>query len=131
MTQWLVAIAVALVCVWLLLVITLWIARPDAASLREAVRLLPDLLRMLHRLARDDRVPRSRRIGLWVLLGYLALPIDIVPDFIPVLGYADDAILVALTVRWVVRGAGIEALARHWPGTPAGLDTVSRLCGVA
>ena len=55
---------------------------------------------------------------LWLLLGYLALPIDLVPDFIPVLGYADDAIVVALVLRSVVRRAGPDAIERHWPGTP-------------
>jgi uncharacterized membrane protein YkvA (DUF1232 family) len=70
------------------------------------------------------------RWRLWLLLGYLAMPIDLVPDFIPVLGYADDAIVIALVLRSVVRHAGAEALERHWPGTPEGLSAVLRLAGV-
>ena len=70
-------------------------ARPRGGLLREALRLLPDLLRLLPRLAHDDSLPPAMRTGLALLLAYLAFPIDLVPDFIPVLGYADDAVIVA------------------------------------
>lgn len=93
------------------------------------MRLLPDLLRLLRRLAADGSLPRGVRVRLWLLLGYLALPIDLVPDFIPVLGYADDAIVVALVLRSVVRRAGADAVMRHWPGTPEGLAALQRLTG--
>ncbi|MGW0883089.1 YkvA family protein [Streptomyces sp. NPDC002671] len=89
----------------------------------------PDLLRLVSRLARDKALPRRTRWLLWILAGYLALPIDLVPDFIPVLGYADDAIAVALVLRTVIRQSGTDALARHWPGTPDGLNAVCRLAG--
>lgn len=94
-----------------------------------AMRLLPDLLRLVKRLAVDSRLPRRVRWSLWALLGYLLLPLDLVPDFIPVAGQADDVILVALVLRWVVRAAGPEAVERHWPGTPDGLAVVLRLAG--
>jgi uncharacterized membrane protein YkvA (DUF1232 family) len=55
----------------------------------------------------------SSDLRLWLLLAYLALPIDLVPDFIPMLGYADDAIVVAIVLRSVVRRAGADALTRH------------------
>ncbi|MGH3392429.1 MAG: YkvA family protein [Actinomadura sp.] len=67
---------------------------------------------------------------MWLLLGYLALSIDLVPDFIPVFGYADDAIVVAVALRSIVRHAGVEALERHWPGTDDGLTAVRRLAGL-
>ncbi len=119
-----------LVLLWLALLVALWLSRPDDVRVREALRLLPDLVRMLSRLARDGTLPRGVRVRLWLLLAYLAFPIDLVPDFIPVLGYADDAVVVALALRSVSRRAGAEALDRHWPGTPEGLIAVRRLAGI-
>jgi uncharacterized membrane protein YkvA (DUF1232 family) len=69
-------------------------------------------------------------VRLWLLLAYLALPFDIIPDFVPVVGYADDAVIVAWTLRAVVRRSGAAALERHWPGGPDGLAVVRRLAGV-
>jgi uncharacterized membrane protein YkvA (DUF1232 family) len=106
----------------------MWFAKPDDVGLRDAMRLLPDLLRLLKRLSTDPTLPRGVRLRLALLLAYLALPIDLIPDFIPVLGYADDAVIVALVLRSVVRRAGTAALTRHWPGTPEGLAAVCRLC---
>ena len=127
---WLLSAAAGLVLLWPGLVLALWLARPDAVRLRELFRLLPDLVRLLSRLARDRSLPGGVRVRLWLVLGYLALPIDLVPDFIPVIGYADDAVVVALALRSVVRRAGPEALTRHWPGTADGLATVRRLARV-
>jgi uncharacterized membrane protein YkvA (DUF1232 family) len=117
-----------LALLWLALVLMLWLCKPDDRALRDAVRLLPDLLILIKRLAADSQTPRGVRIRLVLLLGYLALPLDLIPDFIPVLGYADDAIVVAVVLRSTTRSAGTDALARHWPGTPEGLAAVKRLC---
>ena len=119
-----------LLVLWLALIVALWISAPDELRLRDAMRLLPDLLRMLKRLAADDTLPRGVRIRLWFLIGYLAMPIDLVPDFIPVIGYADDAVIVAIALRSVTRRAGAEAIDRHWPGTPEGLVAIRRLAGL-
>jgi uncharacterized membrane protein YkvA (DUF1232 family) len=124
------AVAGGLLLLWLLALAALALVRPGGNLLTEATRLLPDLLRLIPRLARDPALPRGVRIRLWLLLGYLAMPIDLVPDFIPVLGYADDAIVVAAVLRSVVRHAGADALTRHWPGTPDGLAAVRRLAGL-
>ena len=121
----------ALLLAWLVLIATLVVARPSGDLLQQALRLLPDLLRLLRRLAGDRSLPRGVRVRLWLLLAYLAVPIDVIPDFIPVLGYADDAIIVTAVLRSVVRRAGLEALHRHWPGTDDGLGAVIRLCGLA
>ncbi|WP_238164405.1 YkvA family protein [Kribbella pittospori] len=112
---------------WLALIAALWIGRPDELRVREALRLLPDLVRLLRRLAADPTLPRGVRVRLWLLLAYLALPFDLVPDFIPVIGYADDAVIVAFALRSVTRRAGTEALDRHWPGSPNALAAIRRL----
>lgn len=113
-----------------MLLVVLAVARPDGTTLADAARILPDTVRLLRRLAGDPQLPRSVRRTLWVLAGYLALPFDVVPDFVPVLGYADDAIVVAIALRRVVRAAGVDALERHWTRSPAGLAVVRRLAGV-
>jgi uncharacterized membrane protein YkvA (DUF1232 family) len=118
------------VLLWVALVVALWMVRPDDLRVGAALRLLPDIVRLLRRLAVDPAVPRGARVRLWLLLAYLASPIDIVPDFLPVIGYADDAILVAVVLRSVSRRAGTEALERHWPGTPDGLAAVRALTGL-
>jgi uncharacterized membrane protein YkvA (DUF1232 family) len=126
-TSWLTGIVVAVLCVWVALVVALLIARPRGTGVADALRIMPDLLRLLTRLARDRSVPRAARIALWGLLAYLALPIDLIPDFIPVLGYADDAIAVVLVLRYVARRLGPEDVAQHWPGTPDGLVALRSL----
>lgn len=135
MHWWQVALGVAtgLLAVWLLLVAALALqARRTGrrVALRDALRMLPDVVRLMRRLAGDPALPRSTRVWLWLLLAYVVLPIDLVPDIIPVLGYADEVVLIALVLRHVVRRAGPEALDRHWPGTPDGLAVVRSLAGV-
>jgi uncharacterized membrane protein YkvA (DUF1232 family) len=125
-----IGIAAGLLLTYGLLVVALVAASPGRAELRDALRLLPDLLRLVRLLAADGALPRGVRVRLWLLLAYLALPFDVIPDFVPVLGYADDAILVALVLRSVIRRAGPESLDRHWPGTPDGIDAVKRLAGI-
>lgn len=119
----------ALLVAWALLVVTLLVVARDRVRLADAVRLLPDLLRLVTRLARDRDLPRGIRIRLWLLLGYLALPLDLVPDVIPVIGYADDAVITLLVLRSVVHRAGTDAVRAHWPGTDEGLEAVLRLVG--
>jgi uncharacterized membrane protein YkvA (DUF1232 family) len=123
----LVSIGVGFALAYLALLAALLVARPKGNLLGEALRLLPDLLRLLRRLAADSDVPRAARVRLVLLLGYLAMPLDLVPDFVPVLGYADDAIIVSLVLRSVIRRAGAPLVRRHWPGTEDGLAAVARL----
>ncbi len=127
----LIGIGVALLFTWLLLVVALAVGRPEGKLLSESMRLLPDLLRLLRRLAVDRSQPAGVRIRLSLLLAYLAMPIDLIPDLIPVLGYADDAIIVTIALRSVARRTGIDELRRHWPGTEDGFAALCRLTGVS
>jgi uncharacterized membrane protein YkvA (DUF1232 family) len=88
---------------------------------------IPDCIVLMRRLLGDERVPRSRKLSLVLLLGYLALPIDLIPDFIPVAGQLDDAILVAAGLRFVLRGGGPPLLEEHWPGPDPGLRLIEAI----
>jgi hypothetical protein len=118
--QWLLPVVGGVLLLWVALVAALWLAKPDEGSVREALRLLPDVVRLIRRLAVDREVPRGVRVRLRLLLG-------LVPDVLPVIGYADDAVVVALVLRSAARRAGVGALARNWPGTADGLAAVCRL----
>lgn len=131
--QLLLGVVAGLALVYAVLLVLLWgyaRAHPDTVGLRDALRLLPDLLRLLRRLLADRTLPAGVRVRVALLVAYLVVPFDLVPDVVPVIGYADDAVVVALVLRSVVRRAGVEALRRHWPGTPEGLSVVLRLAGV-
>lgn len=98
--------------------------RSDARAL---ARFIPDCLILLRRLLGDRRVPRRRKLALVLLIAYLASPIDLVPDFIPVAGQLDDAILAGLVLRLVLRGGDASLLDEQWPGPPQGARLISRL----
>jgi uncharacterized membrane protein YkvA (DUF1232 family) len=121
----LVGIGVALV-LYALAVAVLVVAgrRSEAAAL---ARFVPDCVVLVRRLLADPRTPWPRRIVFALLLLYLLSPIDLVPDFVPVAGQLDDAILLALALRHLVRAAGPEAVQAHWPGPQRSLEVVLRL----
>ena len=121
----------------LLIALGLWVvsvAALIAAGRREDARALagfiPDCAVLVGRLARDRRIPRARRAVLFVVLGYLALPIDLVPDFLPGVGQLDDAVVLGLALRVVVRGGGGEIVREAWPGPEASLQIVLRAAGL-
>lgn len=122
-----------MLAVYAVLLLLLWgYARrhPETVGMKDALRLLPDLLRLLRRLLADKTLGTGVRIRLALLLAYLLSPIDIVPDFVPVIGCADDVIIVALVLRSVIARAGGDAVRGHWPGTPDGLQLILRLAGL-
>jgi len=126
----LLGVLAGLVVAWLLLVVALLVARPrGGAAVTESLRLLPDLLRLVKDLATDATQPRGVRWRLAGLLAYLAVPFDLVPDFLPVIGYADDVVVVLWTVRSVVRRVGVEQARAHWRGTDDGFAALCRLIG--
>ncbi len=95
-------------------------------SARAVAGFVPDCIVLFRRLLADARVPRSRKLVLWALIAYLALPIDVVPDFIPVAGQLDDVVIVVLALRLVLR-SGRDVVTELWPGPPASLALILRL----
>jgi uncharacterized membrane protein YkvA (DUF1232 family) len=121
----LIALGVMLVAYAALLVGLLLAGRRGDA--RALATFIPDCLVLFRGLLRDPGVPTSRKLLLGASLVYLAMPIDLVPDFIPVAGQLDDAIVVALVVRSLVRSAGPDLLRAHWRGPDRSLDAILRL----
>ena len=97
--------------------------RSDARAL---AGFIPDCVVLVRRLLHDPRVPRRRKLALGLLVGYLLLPFDLVPDFIPIAGQLDDAILVALVLRSLIRAGGDTLVREHWPGPERSLALVTR-----
>ena len=121
------AVILALVAAWLLLILVLWLIRPRDVRAGELIRVVPDVLRLTRDLLLDRTVPRGVRIALVVLLGWLVSPIDLIPEFIPVLGPLDDVIVAVVILRYVRRRLGADELRRRWRGTPEGWALVERL----
>jgi uncharacterized membrane protein YkvA (DUF1232 family) len=123
---WLVIGVGVLVAAWAGFVLVL-LALGRRSEARAFGTFIPDCIVLVSRLARDPRVPRRRKLLLFALVGYLALPFDLVPDFIPVAGQLDDAIVVALVLRHFVRAGGEPLVRELWPGPPQSINLVLRL----
>jgi uncharacterized membrane protein YkvA (DUF1232 family) len=121
----LIALAIALT-LYAALVAALALAGRKAEA-RALARFIPDCLVLLRRLIGDERVPRRRKLILLALVAYLSMPIDLVPDFIPVVGHLDDVLIAALALRYALRSGGPELLREHWPGPDRSLRSVLRL----
>lgn len=127
MTSWLVSSILVLVLLYALGVLVL-VIRGRRADARALAGFVPDCVILFARLVRDPRLSRRHKWLVAALLPYLAMPIDLVPDFVPVAGQLDDAILVAVVLRRVLRGQ--SGLVRElWPGPPSSLAVVLRLVG--
>lgn len=127
MAWWLWVLA-ALALMWAAFVLALFLAGWRAYA-RAIVGFMPDCLVLLHRLVRDGRLPRGQRLLLLALIGYLALPFDLVPDFIPVAGQLDDVLVVAFVLRRFLRAGGHELVHEHWPGPDQSLRLVLQVSG--
>ena len=116
----LIGIALGLAAAWVLFVALLWILRPRDVRLGELVRVVPDVLRLVRDLLADSSVPVSVRLLLVFLLAWLLSPVDLIPEFIPILGPLDDVVIAVLVLRHVRRRLGEDDLRRRWRGTPEG-----------
>ncbi len=119
------ALAISLLVYALFIVVLIVVGRRDDA--RAFATLIPDCIVLVGRLVRDPRVSRRRKLLLFALVGYLALPFDLVPDFIPGAGQLDDAVVVALALRSLLRSGGEPLLRELWPGPERTLALIIRL----
>ena len=124
-----VAIVVGLVAAWALFILILWVVRPRHVGLGELVRLVPDVLRLVRDLLADGTTPLPVRLALAGLLVWLISPIDLIPEFIPVLGPIDDVVVAVLVLRYVGRRLGHEELRRRWRGTAEGFSLLTGIVG--
>ena len=128
MHWWWALVGVGVIAV--LMLIAALSVRGSRATLVELVRLVPSCLTLLRDIMRDPTVPRRAKIAPALVLVYLASPIDLIPDFVPVLGYLDDALVVAWAIRRLIGAAGRERVTARWTGDPATLERILRLARV-
>jgi uncharacterized membrane protein YkvA (DUF1232 family) len=114
--------------VWAVSIVGLLVIGRRTAA-RQLATLLPNLVRLFRALVRDSRVPRSSKVLLGFAIAWFVWPIDLVPEFIPVLGPLDDVVVAALVLRHVLRKAGPDAIAEHWSGDQATLGILLRVAG--
>jgi uncharacterized membrane protein YkvA (DUF1232 family) len=117
---WLLVAAGLLVASWALLVVLA--RRLPPGPLRELVRFVPDCVTAIRRLRRDPRVPRRAKVALVLAALWVASPVDLLPEFLPVIGPLDDVVVVALALRYAARQVPRQALLEAWPGDPRLLE---------
>lgn len=124
---WLAGVVAGLLVVWAAFVALLWFLKPRDARLGDLVRVVPDILRLVRSVISDRTAPTGARVALVGLLAWLLNPIDIVPEFIPVLGPLDDVVVAVLVLRYVRNRLGEDGFRRRWPGTDEGYALLARV----
>ena len=128
MTALLIGLATALAAAFVALIVAAVAAAPAGMPAADLLRVYPDLFRLLVSLSKDKRVARSVRWRLLVALAYNVQPINLIPDFIPVVGLADNVVITAWAIRSALRRSGAEVVLCHWRGSPASFTLLCRLC---
>ncbi len=124
-----VGIVVGLVALWAVLLVLFWVFRPKGVSAREIVRVIPDLLRLLRSLITDRSTPLDVRIVLAGLMVWIVSPIDLIPEFVPVIGPLDEVVVAIVALRYTRRRLGIEYLRSRWSGSHDGFALLVRVIG--
>ncbi len=122
-------IFVTLVALWIGMLVLFWMLRPRDVPVRDVVRIVPDLLRLLRGLISDRGAPADVRLVLVGLVAWIVSPIDLIPEVIPVLGPLDDIVVAVVAFRFVRRRMGVEGLRSRWTGSPEGFDLLLRAIG--
>ena len=124
-----IGIVLALVLVWAALLVVFWALRPKGVSVREVLGVVPDVVRLLRSVIGDSSAPLDVRLVLVGLLAWILSPIDLIPEFIPVLGPLDDVVVAVVAMRYVRRRMGVDDLRRRWAGTDDGFALLLRVIG--
>ncbi len=124
-----IGIVLALVVLWVVLLVLFWALRPKGVSVREILGVIPDVLRLLRSVIRDRSAPLDVRLVLVGLLVWILSPIDLIPEFLPVLGPLDDVVVAVVAMRYVRRRIGVDDLRRRWAGTDDGFALLVRVIG--
>ena len=122
-------IVIGLLLLWAAMLAVFWVLRPRDVPARELVALVPDLLRLLRDLVRDGATPLDARLVIVVLAAWILSPIDLIPEFIPVLGPLDDVVVAIVALRYLRRRLGSDELRRRWPGSDDGFRLLARVVG--
>ncbi|MEO6578678.1 MAG: DUF1232 domain-containing protein [Candidatus Limnocylindria bacterium] len=120
-------ILLGLVIAWAAFIALLWVFRPRDVRLGELLRIVPDVLRLVRGILGDRSAPIGVRLALIGLLGWLVSPIDLIPEFIPVLGPLDDVVVAVLVLRYVRRRIGEREFRERWPGSDEGYALLARV----
>jgi uncharacterized membrane protein YkvA (DUF1232 family) len=124
-----IGVGLSIVALWALVLVILWLSRPKGVPVREMVGVVPDVLRLLRSLITDGSVPLDVRIVLVGLLLWIVSPIDLIPEFIPVLGPLDDVLVAVVAMRYVRHRLGVDELLRRWSGSVNGFAVLTRVIG--
>jgi uncharacterized membrane protein YkvA (DUF1232 family) len=127
----LIGIGVGLLATWAALLVLLWLVRPRNVPLRELLSVVPDVLRLIRDLIADKQMPLRVRFALIGLLAWMVSPIDLIPEFIPVLGPLDDVIVAVFVLRYVQRQLGQAELRRRWRGSDPAFAVLVRVLGTS
>ena len=124
-----VPMVLAIVAVWVLLLVVFWIVRPRGVAARELLALIPDVLRLLRSIVMDRHAPLDARLVVAGLTAWILSPIDLIPEFIPVLGPLDDVVVAVAALRYLRRRLGVPDLRARWTGSPDGFAVLLRVVG--
>jgi uncharacterized membrane protein YkvA (DUF1232 family) len=122
-------VILALFVLWALVLLQFWVLRPKGVPVRELLGLIPDVLRLLRSIIGDRSAPLDVRVVLVGLVAWILSPIDLIPEFIPVLGPLDDVVVAVVAMRYVRRRVGVDDLRRRWSGTADGFALLLRVIG--
>jgi uncharacterized membrane protein YkvA (DUF1232 family) len=123
------SVVVALMAFWIAMLVVFWLLRPKGVPVRELVRVIPDVLRLIRSVIGDPAAPLDVRAVLVGVLVWIISPIDLIPEFIPVLGPLDDVVVAVVAMRYVRRRLGLPALRDRWQGSADGFELLTRVIG--